>query len=238
MLPACHLQGTPASMLNENRATGGGLSPGYCFRLQSAVVANTTEAQLARDLMAGDLGAFDRFVQTYRSKLFQYSYLMGGQREDAEEVAQETLLKVFQSLDQLREPERLKAWVFAIARNACYMKRRKSVFAPAQELSLEELMPGQSDDGGQRRIQIADWSALPDNEVLRKELRGLLDRAIAELPEIYRPVVILRDIEELTTEETAEVLGVSVEVVKTRLHRARLALRQKLDQYLQRAERN
>jgi len=225
-------------MLNENRAAGGGLSPACCFRLQSAVVANTTEAQLARDLMAGDLGAFDRFVQTYRSKLFQYTYLMCGQREDAEEVAQETLLKVFQSLDQLREPERLKAWVFTIARNACYMKRRKSVFAPAQELSLEELMPAQSDDGGQRRIQIADWSALPDNEVLRKELRGLLDRAIAELPEIYRPVVILRDIEELTTEETAEVLGVSIEVVKTRLHRARLALRQKLDQYLQGAARN
>jgi RNA polymerase sigma-70 factor, ECF subfamily len=201
-------------------------------------VANTSEAELARDLLSGDLGAFDRFVEMYRAKIFQYSYMMCGQREDAEEVAQETLLKVFQSLDQLRDPERLKAWVFTIARNACFMKRRKSVFAPQRELSLEELMPAASDDGGQRRIQIADWGALPDTEVLRRELRGELDRAIGELPDMYRAVVLLRDIEELTTEEAAEVLGVSIEVIKTRLHRARLALRQKLDAYLRSAAKN
>jgi RNA polymerase sigma-70 factor, ECF subfamily len=201
-------------------------------------VANTTEAQLARDLLSGDMEAFDRFVETYRSKIFQYSFMMCGQREDAEEVAQETLLKVFQSMDQLRKPERLKAWVFTIARNACYMKRRKSVFAPTQELSLEELLPAASADGGERRIQIADWGALPDTEVLRKELRGELDRAIAGLPEIYRSVILLRDIEELSTEEAAEVLGVSIEVIKTRLHRARLSLRQKLDEYLRGAAKN
>jgi RNA polymerase sigma-70 factor, ECF subfamily len=201
-------------------------------------VANIEEAQLARDLLSGDVEAFDRFVDTYRSKIFQYSFMMCGQREDAEEVAQETLLKVFQSMDQLREPERLKAWVFTIARNACYMKRRKSVFAPTQELSLEELLPVASGDGGERRIQIADWGALPDTEVLRKELRGELDRAIAGLPEIYRSVILLRDIEELSTEEAAEVLGVSIEVIKTRLHRARLSLRQKLDEYLRGAAKN
>ncbi|MCL5746151.1 MAG: sigma-70 family RNA polymerase sigma factor [Acidobacteria bacterium] len=201
-------------------------------------MAYTSEAELARGLLAGDFDAFDHFVDTYRAKLFQYSFLMCGHREDAEEVAQETLFKVFQSLDQLRDPERLKAWVFTIARNACYMKRRKSVFAPQREFSLEELMPAASGDGEGRRIQIADWGALPDTEVLRKELRGELDRAIGELPDIYRSVVLLRDVEELTTEEAAEVLGVSAEVVKTRLHRARLALRQKLDAYLRGAERN
>lgn len=214
------------------------VSRGWRFRLQSAVVVNTTEAQLARDLLSGDMEAFDRFVETYRSKIFQYSYMMCGQREDAEEVAQETLLKVFQSMDQLREPERLKAWVFTIARNACYMKRRKSVFAPQHELSLEELLPVTSGDGSERRIQIADWGALPDTEVLRKELREELDRAIGELPDIYRSVIMLRDIEELSTEEAAEVLGVSIEVIKTRLHRARLSLRQKLDEYLRGAAKN
>lgn len=201
-------------------------------------MVNTTEAQLARDLLSGDMEAFDRFVETYRSKIFQYSYMMCGHREDAEEVAQETLLKVFQSLDQLREPERLKAWVFTIARNACYMKRRKSVFAPRHELSLEELLPVTSGDGSERRIQIADWGALPDTEVLRKELREELDRAIGELPDIYRSVIMLRDIEELSTEDAAEVLGVSIEVIKTRLHRARLSLRQKLDEYLRGAAKN
>ncbi len=195
-------------------------------------VSDALEIELARDLLAGKEEAFDRFVETFRSKLFQYSYLMCGQREDAEEVAQETLLKVFESFDQLREPERVKAWVFRIAKNACLMKRRKSVFAPARELSLEQLMPASDGDGGARQLQIADWSELPDSQVLRSELRGVLDRAIAELPEIYRAVILLRDIEELSTEETAGILDVSIETVKTRLHRARLMIRQQLDEYL------
>ena len=113
------------------------------------------------------------------------------------------------------------------------MKRRKSVFAPSQELSLDELMPVSDPDGGHAKIQIADWSALPDTQVLRAELRQQLDRAIAELPEIYRAVMLLRDVEELSTEETAQVIDLSADAVKTRLDRARLALRQKLDGYLQ-----
>ena len=194
----------------------------------------TDDVVLARRLLAGDADAFDRFVGIYRAKIFQYSFLMCGQREDAEEVAQETLMRVFESFEQLREPEHLKAWVFRIARNACYMKRRKSVFAPSpsQEISLEELLPAFEQDGGTRRLQIADWSALPDSLVLQVELRRELDRAIAELPEIYRTVVLLRDVEELSTEETAQMLDVGTDVVKTRLHRARLALRKKLDSYL------
>lgn len=193
------------------------------------------DAELARQLLEGYPGAFDRFVETYGAKVFQYSYLMCGQREDAEEVSQETLMKVFASLDQLREPERLKAWVFRIARNACYMKRRKSVFAPSQELSLEEFLPAFEGDGERRKLQIADWSALPDDLVLQGELRRELDQAIAELPEIYRTVILLRDVEELSTEEAAQVLEVGTDVVKTRLHRARLALRKRLDQYLRSA---
>jgi RNA polymerase sigma-70 factor (ECF subfamily) len=191
------------------------------------------EVELARDLVEGKPGAFDQFVELYRSKLFHYSFMMCGHREDAEEVAQETLMNVFEHLDQLREPERVRSWVFRIAKNACLMKRRKSVFAPTEELSLDELMPVSGMDGGQVKIQIADWSALPDAEVLRSELRRQLDQAIAELPEIYRAVMLLRDVEELSTQESAEILGISEDTVKTRLHRARLAVRQKLDQYLQ-----
>src|SRR5690606_30693619 len=104
-------------------------------------VERETEVELARQLLAGNPAAFDRFVEHFRSKIFQYSWMMCGHREDAEEVAQETLLKVFENFEQLREPERVRSWVFRIAKNACLMKRRKSVFAPAQELSLDELMP-------------------------------------------------------------------------------------------------
>lgn len=190
------------------------------------------EIELARRLVAGEPEAFERFVELFRNKLFQYSLLMCGHHEDAEEVAQDALFKVFEKLDQLREPERIRPWVFRIARNACLMKRRRSVFAPTQELSLDELMPQTGEDGGSRRLEIADWSALPEDYALRSELQRVVREAIEELPEIYRTVLILRDMEGLSTAEAAEVLEVSEEVVKTRLHRARLAVRQKLDWYL------
>jgi RNA polymerase sigma-70 factor (ECF subfamily) len=191
-----------------------------------------TEVELARQLIAGEPEAFDRFVEHFRAKIFHYSWLMCGQREDAEEVAQETLLKVFESFDHLREAERVRPWVFRIARNACLMKRRKSVFAPAQELSLDEFLPAMNHEGGHAKIEIADWSRLPDRQMLQSEMKEVLARAISELPENYRSVILLRDMEELSTLETAQILDLTEDVVKTRLHRARLAVRQELDEYL------
>ena len=190
------------------------------------------EVELARHLIAGEPDAFDRFVEHFRAKVFHYSWLMCRQREDAEEVAQETLLKVFENFTQLREPERVRPWVFQIAKNVCLMKRRKSVFAPAGEISLDELMPMKTRVDGQVRLEIADWSALPDDRVLQSELRDALAAAIDSLPDTYRSVILLRDLEELSTHETAQILDVSEDVVKTRLHRARLAVRQKLDEHL------
>jgi RNA polymerase sigma-70 factor, ECF subfamily len=191
-----------------------------------------TEVELARELIAGEPEAFDRFVEHFRAKIFHYSWLMCGQREDAEEVAQETLLKVFESFDHLREPERVRPWVFRIAKNACLMKRRKSVFAPSQELSLDDFLPAMDHEGGHVKIQVADWSRLPDRQMLQSELKNVLARAISALPENYRAVILLRDVEELSTLETAQILDLTEDVVKTRLHRARLAVRQKLDEYL------
>lgn len=208
--------------------TSAGLLSCYDRRVAGAAA----DIAIAEDLLAGKPGAFDRFVETYRQKIFQYTLLMCGHREDAEEVAQETLLKVFEKLGQLREPEHMKAWVFRIARNTCFMKRRKSVFAPVQELSLDELMPRLGEDGDARRLEIADWSALPEELAINSQLGAILRRAIEELPEIYRAVILLRDVEELSTEETAQILDVTEETVKTRLHRARLAVRQALEKHL------
>lgn len=201
-----------------------------------SVEAREREIELARRLMAGEPEAFERFVELFRAKVFQYSLLVCGHHEDAEEVAQDALFKVFEKLDQLREPERIRPWVFRIARNACLMKRRKSVFAPTEELSLDELMPTAAGNGGERRLEIADWSALPEDQALRAEAQRVVRQAIAELPDLYKTVLLLRDIEGLSTSEAAEVLEVSEEVVKTRLHRARLAVRQKLDWYLRSAQ--
>jgi RNA polymerase sigma-70 factor, ECF subfamily len=190
------------------------------------------EVELARRLIAGEPEAFDRFVDYFRSRIFHYSWLMCGNREDAEEVAQETLLKVFESADQLRAPEKVKSWVFRIAKNACLTKRRKSIFAPSRELSLDQFLPVQHPDGNQVRIEIADWSLLPDGKTLQSEMKELLEKAIRELPETYRSVILLRDMEDLSTQETAQILDVSEDVVKTRLHRARLAIRKGIDEYL------
>lgn len=181
------------------------------------------ETELARAVLAGEPQAFERFVEHFRSRLFHYSWLMCGQPEDAEEVAQETLLNAFEHFEGLREPERVRSWIFRIAKNACLMQRRKSVFAPARELSFDELPP---------EAEPAGEALPPDAAYLTSELRAVLDRVIVELPPIYRAVVLLRDVEELSTEETAQILDVSTDVVKTRLRRGRVALRQKLDCYL------
>src|SRR5690242_15381113 len=115
------------------------------------------EAALARSLLAGEPDAFERFVDHFCSKVFRHSWIMCGCPEDAEEVAQETLLTVFQNFEQLRDPERVRAWVFRIARNVCLMQRRKRLFAPAQELSLDNLSSA---------FELSDDAAPPDREFL------------------------------------------------------------------------
>ena len=190
------------------------------------------EVEWARRLLAGDASAFTPFVEVFQHRIFQYTWLMCGQREDAEEVAQDTLLKVFESFDQLQDPARVKAWVFRIAKNYCLMKRRRSVFAPDRELSLDELLPNAAGDG-ERSIQVADDAELPEQQLLRSELGAELERALRELPDLYRSVVLLRDVEGLSTAEAAEVLDLTEDTVKQRLHRGRLALRKSLAGYVE-----
>jgi len=200
---------------------------------ESVADLESPEVEWARRLLAGDAGAFTPFVESFQSKVFQYTWLMCAQREDAEEVAQDTLLKVFESFDQLRDPRLVKAWVFRIAKNYCLMKRRRSVYAPERELSLDELMPGPDSDGSALASRVPDNAALPEHQLLQAELGHELRAALSALPESYRSVVLLRDVEELSTAEAAEVLELSQDVVKQRLHRGRLALRKRLAGYLQ-----
>lgn len=141
------------------------------------------------------------------------------------------MLRVFEKFAELREPEHLRPWVFRIAKNACLTKRRRSIFAPAasQEISLDSLMPTRRGEDSQTRLEIADWSRVPEDQAMQAELQGELRRAIRDLPELYRAVILLRDVEELTTQETAQILDETEDVVKTRLRRARLMVRQQLD---------
>jgi RNA polymerase sigma-70 factor (ECF subfamily) len=183
-----------------------------------------SEIELARLLSAGRMEFFETFARSFGSRLLKYSLLLCRSHADAEEVVQDALLMAYQGFRDLREPAGVHAWFFRIARNACLRKRRRSIFAPATELSLDELCSLSSE-----ATQFPDCSAAPDDKLLRSESEAALTLAISELPENQRMTVILRYFEGLSIEETAHALDLTPEVVKARLYRARLAMRKKLE---------
>lgn len=188
-------------------------------------VAKLQEIRLARRMRDGELSAFDEFAGSIGSRLFRYSLMVCRHRDDAEEVVQETLLEVYLRIRELRQPEEVHSWFFRIARNACLMKRRRSIFAPSCELSLEGLMRTCVSEAP---LEVADPAAMPEAELLGSETRRAVGDAIGLLPENHRMVVVLRYFEGLSTEETAQALGLSTDVVKARLHRARQSMRRSL----------
>ncbi len=187
-----------------------------------------TDAQ-DHDLIArfkgGSLEAMEEIVEKYEDSLFNFGLRVCGHMQDAEDIMQETFLNAFKSLKDFREETKLKNWLFRIAANACYRKRRKKVCEPDRELSLEEL--GNPGEEG-RDFEIPDWSKSPADDLMRTELREAISDAVRGLPPKYRLVFNLRDIEGFNTQETADILGITVQSVKTRLHRARLFLRKEI----------
>jgi RNA polymerase sigma-70 factor (ECF subfamily) len=157
-----------------------------------------------------------------------------GVREDAEDTAQETLLRLARQLKEFPDARALAVWLYKVARSQCLMSRRKSKFAPAQVLSLDALMPKES---GAAAPAIKSWEITPEEIVLNKELRSKLEDAVLTLPPNYRLVLILRDMEQLDTREVAEVMGISEETAKMRLHRARVSLRNALAGYVHPSQR-
>lgn len=178
------------------------------------------EISLAERAVRGDEVAFSALAESLRGRLGRYSRLVCRQREDAEEVVQETLLQVFQKISELREPQGIHAWVFRIALNQCRMMRRRSLHQPEAVTSLEGEAPME---------HLAVTSQSPEELVLGGEWTHALEDAILSLPETHREVVMLRCVEGLSTEETASALETSPEVIRARLHRARLAMRQRLN---------
>jgi RNA polymerase sigma-70 factor (ECF subfamily) len=152
---------------------------------------------------------------------------MCGDREDARDLLQDTLIAAYKALKGLEHPEAMRSWLYRVAANACLMMRRKGKFEPDRELSLEELMP-LGEDGP--RLEIPDPAALPEATALQGEIVDRVRRAIGDLPPLYRIVLVMRDMEELSTQEVAEALGLGEPAVKMRLHRARLMLRKLLQQ--------
>lgn len=190
-----------------------------------------SDARLLEAISEGRPDAFDAFVDRYGRRILAFGLRMCGQREDAEDVFQETLLKAFQSLEKVNDPGAVRTWLFRVASNQCLMKRRRE--APKREVPLESYKPDGFDLG--EPAEIADWSRLPEDEARRTELHAALEGALQALAPELRIVVLLRDVEGLSTRETAEALSLGASAVKMRLHRARLALREHLSLYAEKA---
>lgn len=175
---------------------------------------------------AGQQDAFAEIVERHSGTIYNLALRLVNNPQEAEEVLQETFISAFQALDRFEGRSQLGTWLYRIAYNAALMRlRRRRV--PTE--SLDE--PTMTDDGDLLPREFVDWSTLPDEQLLGKERRRVLDAALASLPDTLRSVFVLRDIEGLSTAETAEALGLTETNVKVRLHRARLALREKLSGY-------
>lgn len=191
--------------------------------------ADADDKSLAEALIAGRPEAFEPFVERFGPLILNFGRRMCGHRDDADEVLQETLLKAYLSLKELRDPGALRSWVYRVAANACLKMRPGKGQAP-REIALEEVVPSPGGNGAPP--QIADWSGLPLDNLLKGEMKDRLERAILALPKDYRVVLVLRDQEGFSTREAATTLGISETLAKVRLHRARLALRKSLSESL------
>lgn len=192
-----------------------------------AAAPDADHALVAR-LRAGEEAAFEDLVRSAGGRMLAVAQRMLGRDDDAQDAVQEAFLQAFRSLDRFDGRSQLTTWLHRITVNACLMKLRSRRRRP--ECSIEDLLPAFQADGHQRTPS-KPWKPEPAAGIQQEEARSLVRDRIAELPEPYRVVLILRDIEELDTDETAAVLGLTTAAVKTRLHRARQALRTLLDPY-------
>lgn len=181
-----------------------------------------SEALFVERLRSGDEQAFEELVRRFGGRLLATARHLLGRNEDAQDAVQEAFLSAFRGLDRFRGGSSLSTWLHRIVINAALMKLRGASRRP--EASIEEYLP-RFDETGHHADPVAEWRVTPEAAMLSRQTRDRVRAAIERLPPSYRAVLVLRDIEELSTEETAEVLSLTRTAVKVRLHRARLALR-------------
>ena len=190
----------------------------------------TEDRELMRRLRARDETAVHDLAERYGPRIFQLAMRYMKNREDAQEVAQDVLLKVYRKVDGFRGDAALSSWIYRITFNTAMSRLRSNRAARAADQERERALAAESAGGDLPRPsrQPADWSRMPDEELLRRQLRDAVAAAISELPEIYRAPVVLRDIQGLTTEEASSRLHLKDQTLKSRLHRGRLMLRDRL----------
>jgi RNA polymerase sigma-70 factor (ECF subfamily) len=219
---------------------GGGGAPGSGPGSPAAAGAPTDEELVAR-ARKKDFAAFEALLERYEDKVFRLAFRFVRNESDAKEILQDTFLSIWRKLDTFKGDSQFSSWVYRVAANAALMRLRSQRRHP--QISTEDLPAGFLDrytagDGaaygdsyGHLPSPGENWAKRPDEELQSDELRRHIQAAVDALPEIYRTVFLIRDVEGLSTEETAEVLGISMPTVKTRLHRARIALREAIGKY-------
>jgi len=184
-----------------------------------------SDSELVRSAKAGDADAFGELVERNEAKIYGLCLKMLGNREDAEDCLQEVFIKAFKALPGFREEARFSTWLYRIAYNESLMRLRKKKL---DTVSLDQ--PVELEEGDVSR-DLADWTNDPRADVMNNELSDVLVRHVNELDPDNRIVFLMRDVHGLSTNDTADALGLSIPAVKSRLHRARLFLRQRLSSY-------
>ena len=184
-----------------------------------------TDEELVRLGQAGDTRAFDELVDRYRDKVFRLSFKILRHEDDAAEAMQDAFLSAYRGLKNFKIESTFSTWLYRIATNAALMKYRKRRDG---HVSLEQ---SQSSNEDAEPMQLTDWSTQPVQDLLDSETRDVMEEGIQRLSEELRTVFVLRDVEGLSNTEVSEVLHLSVAAVKSRLHRARLELRGRLNRY-------
>lgn len=188
-----------------------------------------TEAALIQASKKGDTTAFDALIRRYEGKIYRLAHsVCAGIPSDADDVYQETFITAFKKINTFRGDSNLGTWLYRIASNLCFQRFRNAKRMPTVPI-LD--LPPDDDDPRTPAVQIRDWTPTPEEAASKKELRATVAKAMRELPVDYRLVLTLRDVQELSNEEAAKILKLSVPAVKSRLHRGRMFLRDKLDDY-------
>jgi RNA polymerase sigma-70 factor (ECF subfamily) len=187
-----------------------------------------TDQQLIEAARRGDKRAFAALVRRYEEMIYKFSYKVCRDRQRAEEALQDTFINMYRNLDSFDGRSKLSTWLYRIVTNNCLMKARRRKL----DALLESYDNPPIDADGTPAHNVPRWDETPADVLMKRELREVLDKAILKLPVDYRVVFILRDVEGNSNEETAKILGISVEATKSRLRRARAFLRDQLSPYM------
>jgi RNA polymerase sigma-70 factor (ECF subfamily) len=192
-----------------------------------------TDLSLVERLQSGEAAALEGLIERHGSRVYRLAYQITRNEADAQEVVQDVFLAVFRKIHTFEGRAALGSWLYRVATNTALLKIRSR--RTDREISLESQLPSFLPDGhraGDPATLNADWSQSPEAELLSRETRDILSRAIEGLPDQYRTVLVLRDVEGFSNEEVAEMVGETTPAVKSRLHRARMVLREELTRHL------